>query len=97
MVLKIFCVFDQKAKAYLPPFCMTNEAVACRVFADCVNDQGHAFGRNPKDYTLFEMGEFDDGSGTLESHQVPLVVGSGLEFVENSVSEDQLKLRLQDG
>lgn len=55
----IHVVYDEKAKAYLPPFFLPNEDMAIRVFGDCVNSSDHQFGAHPSDYTLFSLGEFD--------------------------------------
>lgn len=65
MKFKIFSVFDVKAKAYLPPFFLPEEAMAVRTFKDCANDKAHAFGLHPEDYSLFRLGEFDSLSGEL--------------------------------
>lgn len=74
MKLSCFSVWDEKAKAFLPPFFLPVTGVAVRSFADCCNDRMHAFGRNPHDYTLFIVGEFDDHSGTLEGRLAEIVV-----------------------
>lgn len=63
MKLLCFAIWDEKAKAYLPPFFLPAVGVAVRAFSDCVNDPGHAFGRNPHDYTLFQLSAWDDQSG----------------------------------
>lgn len=65
MILKIFTVYDQKAKAFLPPFFMAQRPAAERAFSDCVNDDTHQFGKHPEDYTLMEIGEFNDESGII--------------------------------
>lgn len=65
MKLIAFCVYDNKALAFLPPFFVHNELVAMRSFADVANDKTHAFGLNPTDYTLFRVGDFNDELGEL--------------------------------
>lgn len=65
MFHNVFSVYDNKAKAYLPPFIMHNDAMAVRVFGDCVNSEDHQFGKHPDDYTLFRIGVFDDVKGLL--------------------------------
>lgn len=62
----IHAVYDEKAKAYLPPFFLPNEAMAIRVFSDCVNSDDHQFGKHPSDYTLFSFGYFDIDTGEFE-------------------------------
>jgi len=71
---KAYSIFDEKAKAFLPPFFLHNEAVAVRAFADCVNNPEHQFGKHPTDYTLFCLGGFDDTTGSFEDLGCTLVV-----------------------
>lgn len=69
MIHKIFTIHDSGAKAYLAPFFLHSEGIAIRTFTDCVNDPDHAFGRHPKDYTLMEIGTFDDNKGKISNYQ----------------------------
>lgn len=62
---KVFSVFDEKAGAYLPPFFMHTAAMAVRAISDCTREESHAFFRNPADYTLFHLGDFDDATGII--------------------------------
>lgn len=63
MRMYVFGVYDDKAKAFLPPFFLPEKAMALRTFGDCVNDSSHQWGRHPADYTLFVFGEFDQSTG----------------------------------
>ncbi len=80
MKLEIFCVFDSKAQAFLPPFFLPMIGQATRIFQNCANDKSHQFGANPADYTLFHMGEFDDDSGKLVPKATPENLGIAQEF-----------------
>lgn len=89
MKLIIFSVYDAKAQAYLPPFFLPNRPMAIRNFGDCLKNKKHAFGVHPEDYTMFEIGEFNDN--TAEIH---LVEGGpwsqkGIELVGNQPSLGQ--------
>ena len=59
-------------------FNAVTEGAAQRMIGDMVSSEGHAFNRHPEDYTLFEVGTFDDVSGEL--------VGTGLRSVFNLAS-----------
>lgn len=87
MKFKVFSVYDQKAQAYLPPFFMHNTALATRAFRDAVNQPDHAFQRNPEDYLLFVVAEFDDSSGVFEVPAAPVLVVNGLQCVRLQDSE----------
>ena len=90
---KIFTVYDQKAEAYLPPFFLPQVGQATRVFADCVNSDSHQFAKHPEDYTLFQLGTFDDNTGEILKLTVPKLLGTGLDFkVTHDPAGDQLDL-----
>jgi hypothetical protein len=80
MKYHIFSVYDEKAKAYITPFFLPEIGQATRVFGDMVNDTNHQFGMHPQDYTLFKIGDYDDGSGTTESNKQ--TIANGIELVE---------------
>ena len=75
---KVFSVFDQAAFAYLPPFTLHSDAVAARVFGDCVNSQDHQFAKHPGDYALYRIGTFDDSNCKLEAELPIHLVTTGI-------------------
>jgi len=75
----IFCVHDAKASAHLPPFFLPTAGMAVRAISDCVNDPSHAFGQHPEDYTLFQLGSFDDQTGMITS-DTKFSLGNCIEF-----------------
>lgn len=66
MYLKVFSVYDSKARAFISPFFMANVEVAQRAISDAVADPQHQFGRHASDYVLFEVAGFDDSTGVIE-------------------------------
>ena len=85
MLLKMYSVFDSKADAFLPPFFLHNNGLALRTFGDACNMKDHQFGKHPEDYTLFELGVFEDDSGSFEIYKTPKSLGLGVEFVVREV------------
>lgn len=81
---KIFAVYDVKVEAYLSPFMAPTLGSALRSFEEAVNDPGHAFSKHPEDFTLFELGEFDDCLGVYSNLNAPRPVGSALEYSRSS-------------
>jgi len=77
---KIFTIYDSKAQAYLTPFFLHEDGMAIRVFADCVNDKNHQFGKHPEDYTLFNIGSWSDNKAKFLTNN-PIALGNGIEFV----------------
>lgn len=89
----LFAVHDTKAQAFLPPFSLPALGMAKRTFSDCVNDKQHAFGRHPSDYTLFQIGTYDDETATIfpEKHSL----GNGIEYLAPDLGETDLFPRLE--
>lgn len=77
-IFKMFSIYDEKARAHLPPFILPEEGMAIRTFADCVNDGDHQFGKHPHDYTLIKIADFDDEHGQITPDRQ--TVGNGIEY-----------------
>lgn len=82
MILKVFAVFDSKASTFGHPFFCHTRGVAIRSFSDAANDSKHEFGRHAADFTLFEIGEYDDQTGKFVNLAAPESIGVALQFVE---------------
>lgn len=81
MVQKIFSVYDSKAEAYLQPFFCSTTGLAVRNFETAVNSSDHIFAAHAGDYTLFEIGTFNDASGITEPLEVQVNLGLALHFI----------------
>ena len=77
---KIYSVYDSKAGCYLPLFTFRSRGEAIRAFTETVNDSSSSIGKYPEDYTLFELGVFDDEFGAIDLLQTPTSVGLGIDF-----------------
>lgn len=69
--MKIYSIYDSKAEAYLQPLFANTNGVAIRIFSEAVSDENHAFNKYAADYTLFEIGTFDENSGNIEGLKTP--------------------------
>ncbi len=78
--MKVFSVYDEKAEAYLIPIFQLTTAVAVRAFAHAANSENHDFSRFAGDYTLFEIGVWDDKSGTIEFLAAHTNLGNALSY-----------------
>ena len=52
--------------------------MAVRAFSEAVADPGHPFGKNPEDFTLVQLGSYEDSTGLFETHS-PKSVMTGME------------------
>lgn len=82
MIMKVYSVFDSKATAFLQPFFAVNRAVALRSFARAVNEEGSDFHLYAGDYTLFELGEWDQMSGKFVAGDVMENLGIGSQYLK---------------
>ena len=82
MIHLIYAVYDSKAETYTPPFFQHHEAMALRTFTDCCNDKGHTFGMHPGDYTIFNLGQYDDLTGSITQDKITSIA-NGLQLQEN--------------
>lgn len=82
MIHKVFTVYDSKAEAYMQPFFSGTTGLAIRSFTEVCNNKEHAFNKYPDDYTLFEIGTFDDSNGIIEVSQTKKSHGMAIDFVE---------------
>ena len=81
MKQKIFPVYDSKAGAFASPFFMPTLGMATRAFSDECNNPTSSLNKHSEDYTLFELGEFDDASGKLEVYSTPKSIGLAFDFL----------------
>lgn len=66
-MMRIFSVYDVKAEIFQKPFTASKIGEAMRGFTDVVKDKNHALGQHPEDYSLFEIGNFDEKIGEVDN------------------------------
>lgn len=83
MKLKVFSIFDDKAKVYSNPFFMPQSGQAMRAFGDLAVDNTKEIFRHPTDYSLYQVGEYDDASGIFDaSFSKPVFLCKAIDFKE---------------
>lgn len=83
MAKKIFAVYDAAVSAYKNPFFMDTSGQAIRGWIDVVNDEKTEFNKHPDDFTLFELGEYDELNGVFENHNTPISHGTALKYIQD--------------
>lgn len=75
MTKTIFAVLDAASGAFGNPWVVPHIGVALRAFTDEVNnpDTGDLF-RHPQDFALYEIGSYDDISGTITALPIPKLI-----------------------
>lgn len=82
--MKCFSVYDSKAEAYLPPFFSKTTGLALRSFETAANKADHDFHDHAGDYTLFELGSFNEQTAEFTALKSPHNLGTALTFISGA-------------
>lgn len=77
---KIFTVYDSKAETFGPMLHFSARGEALREFTNAANDPQSQIGRHPGDYSMFELGEYDDTTAVFHPHSSKINLGTAIEF-----------------
>lgn len=83
----VFSIYDSKADAFLTPMFFRNRGVALRSFMSAVQDEGSDFHRYASDYTLFEIGTWDDDKGVFCLFEAKVNLGLAVQFLDVPLKE----------
>lgn len=88
----MYSIHDKAAQAFITPFFMHNKAMAIRAFADNINSTEESnLSKHPEQFSLFQVGEFEDSIGKVTELDKPELIASGLEVLEPTQEEDLIK------
>lgn len=73
-------IHDSKSETFSRPFCVRAYGEAERAFADGVNDGKSDYSKYPADFTLFELGSYDDVTGVIVPLAAPRSLGAAVTF-----------------
>lgn len=91
MELKVYTVRDSKGDAYDSPWTARSRGAAIRAFSDACNDAKTKLYQHPNDYTLFEVGTWDDSTGQFIPEQSKIEIGLASHFKK---PDDQTEMDL---
>lgn len=80
MKTKVFTIYDSKVESYMSPFMAPTAGHALRMFADTVNDDKTTLNKHPEDFTLFEIGEYDDSTAKYTNLEALKSLGTAIEY-----------------
>lgn len=86
-MLKMFVVRDSKSESYAPPFCMRTRGEAVRAWETSCNDGESMMSKYPTDFSLLEIGEFDELTGSVTLHGKMNLIGVALDFKRKPEAE----------
>lgn len=96
MKVKVYVIRDAATETFLQPHFLQTKSAAIRAFADLVNDGKSQVSLHAKDFSLFEIAEYDDSSGMITPWVQPIHVITALECLSDDIKR-QLPLPLERG
>ena len=85
MKLLIFGVYDSAVQAFLQPMFFRSKGEGIRAFTAAANEEGHQFKKHASDYTLFFLGDYDDGGAVFTPLSAPERMVTALEVLNDDV------------
>ena len=90
---KLFSIYDSKAEVWTMPVPMNSAGEAVRSFSEAANDPETAYGRHGEDFSLFEVGLWDEYNGNIVMHESKIALGLAIELkTQKSLDIDQPEL-----
>jgi len=89
MKLKLFVVYDAKTQSYGVPFFRDFTANAIREWSEVASnrsDKQNQIAKFPSDFTLFEIGSFEQGTGSVEIYETKYSLGLASEHVKQEMA-----------
>lgn len=82
MITKAFSLFDSKAQAFGLPFYAPAVGLAVRSVCDAAKERETLMAKHAADFTLYQVGEFDDATGLLTPMSPALNLGLVSQLME---------------
>lgn len=69
---KVYAPFDSKLQVWMQPMFFLHPGQAERMWRELALDGQSILSKHPNDFTLFQIGEFDDATGVLTPFVPPV-------------------------
>lgn len=79
--LKVFSVFDSAVGAFGAPFFVPTRGLALRAFIDEASRVDSNIAKHPLDFSLFELGDYDESTGQFVNSIAPECLGTAASFL----------------
>lgn len=84
MIFGVFSIYDSAVSTWRPPIYARSKGEILRSFTDAANNPQTDFAKHPGDYTLFDIGTWDDDKCLFALHKTPISLGKAVEFIKAS-------------
>lgn len=82
MLFTVFSIYDSAIKTWMPPIYARNNGEMIRNFSDACNASDSKLSKHPSDYSLFEIGTFDDDKCVFSLLKTPVRLCLALDFIK---------------
>jgi hypothetical protein len=82
MLMSVFAIYDSAISTWMPPLFVRSKGEIMRWWVDTVNDPQSKLAKHPSDYTLFEIGSWDDDKCKFSLLSTPVSIGIAIEYVK---------------
>ena len=87
-LVNIYGIIDDVAGIFFPPFTSQNDGTATRSFFQMLRNPENGMSKNPQDYRLFKLGDFDPDDGQVSPMPVPEQVAAGNQILTTQEDEE---------
>lgn len=85
MILKLMTIYDAKSEVYDRPWLAKTRGEAVRSFTEAASDPKTLIHKYPSDFSLIEIGEWDDTKGVALMAKAHHNLGNGVDFIKKDV------------
>lgn len=82
----LFSIYDSKAETFYKPIPDISVGSMLRNFQELSNDKNTVVGKHPEDFTLFQIGEWDDDKGEVIMLESKVSLGMAIQYVDSKPS-----------
>jgi len=79
MTRAVIAVYDKKIGLFDPPFTVRHPGEAIREWDIIIKNPETKFGKNPEDFDLFQVGTYDENTGSTTNNTPPTQLASGIQ------------------
>lgn len=80
-IYKVWAVRDDKAKAFSPPQLAKTLGTAERDFRGILGNKDTLPAKNPEDFSMFELGEYDEDKGLMIPLDTPRHIAKAIDLI----------------
>lgn len=93
----LYSVFDSKTKSWSAPQMMLNRGAATRSWTEACNNAELMVSKYPEDFTMFEIGVFEQDTGLISVYPAPESLGVATQFIRRDTPAPTLPFGKQKG